>query len=71
MDRIGFVFFGGMGDVPNSLSEAKWENLKYSVGGGLRLKIIKSENLNIRFDYALGLGQVKDQNFYVGIAEVF
>ncbi|MEM6764226.1 MAG: BamA/TamA family outer membrane protein [Bacteroidota bacterium] len=71
LDRIGFTFFAGMGDVTNSLSEAKWQNLKYSMGGGLRLKIIKSENLNIRFDYAFGLGNIQDQNFYVGIAEVF
>ena len=71
LDRIGFTFFAGMGDVTNSLSEAKWQNLKYSMGGGLRLKIIKSENLNIRFDYAFGFGNIQDQYFYVCIAEVF
>jgi len=70
-DRIGFVFFGGMGDVTDNLSNLKLENAKYSVGTGLRLKIVKSENLNIRIDYAFGLGKIRDQNFYLGIAEAF
>ncbi len=71
LDRIGFVFFGGVGDVVNDLRDAQFSNLKYSVGTGFRLKIVKSENLNIRIDYALGLGPNRDQNFYIGIAESF
>lgn len=71
LDRIGFVFFAGMGDVVENLNEPKWSNMKYSLGGGLRLKIIKSENLNIRLDYAFGLGPIQDNNFYLGIAESF
>ena len=71
LERIGFVFFGGLGDVSNSLSNFRLENLKYSVGTGFRLKIVKSENLNIRFDYAIGLGPRPDRNFYLGIAESF
>jgi hemolysin activation/secretion protein len=71
LDRIGFVFYAGAGDVVDGLDEVKWTNMKYSVGSGFRLKIIKSENLNIRFDYALGLGAIKDNNFYLGIAESF
>lgn len=71
LERIGFVFFGGAGDVTNSISNLNFNNLKYSLGTGLRLKIVKSENLNIRIDYALGLGRIKDHNFYIGIAESF
>ena len=71
LERIGFVFFGGMGDVTDSVSNLKLENVKYSLGTGLRLKIVKSENLNIRIDYAFGLGDIKDHNFYLGIAESF
>lgn len=71
MERIGFVFFGGAGDVTDQLSNIDFKNIKYSLGTGLRLKIVKSENLNIRVDYAFGLGNVSDQNFYIGIAEAF
>ena len=71
LERIGFVFFGGFGDVTDKLSNLDLKNTKISVGTGLRLKIVKSENLNIRIDYALGLGNIKDQNFYLGIAESF
>ena len=70
-DRIGFVFFGGVGDVKEKVQELQISNLKYSLGTGLRLKIVKSENLNIRLDYAFGLGPVRDSNFYLGIAEAF
>ena len=71
LERIGFVFFGGVGDVTDKLSNLNLSNAKYSLGTGLRLKIVKSENLNIRIDYAFGLGNIGDQNFYLGIAEAF
>ncbi|MCH2083272.1 MAG: outer membrane protein assembly factor [Saprospiraceae bacterium] len=71
LDRIGFVFFAGAGDVVDGIDKLNWTNMKYSLGTGFRLKIVKSENLNIRFDYALGLGAIKDNNFYLGIAESF
>jgi len=70
--NIGFVFYSGVGDVfSNDASDVKVRNLKYSLGTGLRLKIVKSENLNIRFDYAVGLGPESDHNFYLGLAESF
>lgn len=71
LDRIGFTFFGGIGDVTDNFSNLSLENAKYSLGTGLRLKIVKSENLNVRIDYAIGLGKSRDQNFYLGIAEAF
>lgn len=71
LDRIGFTFFGGIGDVTSDLSNLSFSNLKYSLGTGLRLKIVKSENLNIRIDYAHGFGTSSDRNFYLGIAEAF
>ena len=70
-EQIGLVAFGGVGEVTNSLSELQLSNLKYSVGTGIRFKIVKSENLNIRIDYGLGFGTSKDHNFYLGIAEAF
>ncbi len=71
LERIGFVFYGGMGEVTDKVSNLNLKNAKFSLGTGLRLKIVKSENLNIRIDYALGLGSIRDQNFYLGIAEAF
>jgi len=71
LERIGLVFFGGIGEVFDEVSEIEFGDAKYSLGTGLRLKIVKSENLNIRIDFALGLGRETDQNFYLGIAEAF
>ncbi|MEL7425346.1 MAG: BamA/TamA family outer membrane protein [Bacteroidota bacterium] len=71
LDRIGFVFFAGAGEVSAELDELNISDLKYSLGSGIRIKIVKSENLNIRFDYAYGLGTESDRNFYLGIAESF
>ena len=70
-ERIGFVFYGGIGNVTDELSDLDLGNAKFSLGTGIRLKIVKSENLNIRIDYAFGLGKISDQNFYLGIAEAF
>lgn len=64
---IGMVVFGSAGQVYNSKSEINLQNLKLDYGIGLRLKIVKSENLNARFDIAKG----ENINFYFGIAEAF
>lgn len=71
LDRVGFVFFAGAGEVSSELSQLSLGDLKYSLGTGLRITVVKSENLNIRFDYAYGLGTESDRNFYLGIAESF
>ena len=69
--RFGFVFFGGAGDVKSREDEFTLQSLKYSLGTGLRLKIVEKENLNIRLDYAFGFGDEIENNFYLGIAEAF
>ncbi|MEM1326927.1 MAG: BamA/TamA family outer membrane protein [Bacteroidota bacterium] len=71
MDRIGFVFYGGAGDVLNREQDFSIDNLKYSLGSGIRIKIVDEENLNIRFDYAFGFGRERENNFYLGLAEAF
>lgn len=70
-ERIGFVFFAEMGDVFQNAAQLNARNLKYGLGAGLRFKIVKKENLNIRFDYGLGLGHQFQNNYYLGIAEAF
>ena len=72
LSRLGFVAYTGVGDVfSNPREDLSFKNLKYTLGTGLRIKIVKSENLNIRLDYAFGLGPFRDNNFYLGIAEAF
>lgn len=73
LERLGLVFYTGVGDVFSTAKQGlNLGNLKYSIGTGLRLKIVKSENLNIRFDYGVGFGaDTPEHNFYLGIAEAF
>jgi len=70
-ERFGMVFFAEVGEVFSQENAVQWDRLKYGFGTGLRLKIAKDENLNIRFDYGIGFGNGFDNNFYLGIAEAF
>lgn len=66
--RWGAVAFLGGGDVSNSISGFKFKNLRPNYGAGIRFKLDKTENLNLRFDYGIG----QDSNyFYFTIAEAF
>jgi hypothetical protein len=65
---LSMVAFAGIGDVAPRLSEFAWDELKYSLGGGFRYELIPGEDLNIRFDYAIGKGT---QNFYINLSEAF
>jgi len=69
--RVGFVFFGGAGEVLAKGESFDFDEVKYSLGTGIRLKIVEKENLNIRLDYAFGFGRETENNFYLGIAEAF
>ncbi|AFM04292.1 outer membrane protein [Bernardetia litoralis DSM 6794] len=66
-EPIGMVVFAGAGEVYHQVSDLRLNDIKVAYGAGLRLKIVKSENLNIRFDVAKG----EKFNFYFGIAEAF
>lgn len=70
-DRLGFVFYTGAGDVFNDPNNISMKTFKYNVGSGIRLKIVKSENLNIRIDYGFAFGNEFESNLYLGIAEAF
>jgi len=66
--NFGVVAFAGLGDVYENLNDLSLMNIKYSVGAGVRYKIIPKEDINIRFDVGFG----KNSNsFYVNIAESF
>ncbi len=66
-DPIGMVVFVGAGEVYNRVADLRLRDVKVGYGAGIRLKIVKSENLNLRFDVARG----EQFNFYFGIAEAF
>lgn len=68
---IGFVFYGGAGQVATGAAELALPELRYSLGTGLRLTIIPKENINLRVDYALGLGKSSGSGFYLGLGEAF
>jgi hypothetical protein len=66
--RLGAVAFIGTGDVYRNVSDFQFGNLKPNYGAGLRYKLDKEENLNIRLDWGFGNGT---NSFYLGIAEAF
>ena len=68
---VGFVFYGGAGQVATELSTLAFPELRYTLGTGLRVTIIPKENINLRVDYALGLGKSNGSGFYLGLGEAF
>ena len=68
MKRWGLVGFAGLGSVNDTFQKININKLLPSYGGGLRFKINRKENVNIRVDYGFGSGQ---QNLYFFIAEAF
>ena len=63
-----FVGFAGAGSISDAVNHFDLDNTKPSYGGGLRFKINRKENVNVRVDYGFGNGQ---QNVYFFIAEAF
>ena len=70
VSRLGLAFFCSAGDVGNSFSDYAIRDLKYAMGGGLRLALNKSEKLNLRLDYGVGQGQ-NNQGLYFQLGEAF
>ncbi len=68
LKRWGLVGFGGLGWVNEKVSDMGMKNILPSYGAGLRFKINRKENVNVRVDYGFGNGQ---QNLYFFIAEAF
>lgn len=66
--RLGGVLFVGVGDVANQTTDFRFENLRGSVGFGLRFLLDKRENLNIRADWGFGN---RTNNYYLNVAEAF
>ncbi|TRX70644.1 BamA/TamA family outer membrane protein [Carboxylicivirga sp. M1479] len=67
--RLGFVAFGGVGNVSNSMIEYNFNTMKYSGGVGLRYLFNKKQKVNLRMD--IGLGSGGNHGIYFGIQEAF
>lgn len=67
--RWGFTVFGGIGRVGDSFDDVfHWDNIKPSLGIGLRYALRPKEKLNLRVDAGFG----KDsQGTYINIGEAF
>jgi len=65
---FGLAAFGGVGSVAKVLKDFQKNEIHYNYGFGLRIKINKKENTNLRLDY----GITKDsQGIYLIFAEAF
>lgn len=67
--RLGFVVFGGVGNVAHELMAYDFQNLKFSYGGGLRFLFNKKQHVNLRMD--IGFGNDGNRGIYFGIEEAF
>jgi outer membrane protein assembly factor BamA len=67
--RLGFVAFGGLGNVSENILEYSFNNLKYSYGVGLRFLFNKKQKVNLRMD--IGFGNDGNRGIYFGIQEAF
>jgi len=68
--RIGAVVFYNFGTVGKTLNDISVNDLKYSYGAGLRIKLNKTERLNLRLDYGIGQG-ANNKGFYLQLGEAF
>lgn len=67
-NRFGVVGFASAGRVAPRLRDFNFSGLHPAAGAGLRFKLVKAENLNVRFDAAFGDA---GGTFYFNVAEAF
>jgi outer membrane protein assembly factor BamA len=67
-NRFGVVGFASAGRVASRLRDFAFSGLHPAAGAGLRFKLVKAENLNLRFDASFG---DSGGNFYINVAEAF
>ena len=68
-DRVGGALFAGYGGVADGIDKYRVEDLRPSFGGGLRLRVLPQERINLRLD--LGFGESGNQGVYVTFSEAF
>jgi hypothetical protein len=67
--RFGLATFGGISMVYPTINEIAGNNFKPNLGLGIRFLVDKTENTNLRFDYAIGING--EAGFYVSFGESF
>ena len=67
--RLGFVVFGGAGNVSHEITTFTSSTIKVSYGGGLRFLFNKKQKINLRMDVGFGLDG--NMGIYFGIEEAF
>jgi len=67
--RFGFVVFAGVGEVAPRVGDFNFYNTKASYGGGLRFRVSKKHNVNLRGDY--GIDNRGQGLLYFAIGEAF
>ena len=65
--RFSGVTFASAGQVADQTSDLGFNRFHYAGGAGLRIAVLPSEKLNLRFDVAYG----NDFNYYIVLAEAF
>jgi outer membrane protein assembly factor BamA len=65
---FGLTSFAAIGDVEGRIDEFTIRNFKPTCGLGFRIRVDKRDNVNLRFDYAVGRNT---SGFYVAFGEAF
>ena len=68
LPRLSLAAFGLMGEV-SDINQDFFQNPHFSVGGGIRFKILKSQNTLVRLD--VGYGEDGNSGFYFGVNQAF
>jgi len=66
--RFGLVAFAGFGQVAPEFSQVSINDLKPSVGLGLRFALIPDQKVNLRIDFGIGKD---DSSFNIDFMEAF
>ena len=68
LEKLGLVFFAGMGDVANRFSDFNPSEFKFGAGFGFRYTILPENKLNLRFDFGIGTHANSSMTFLPGEA---
>lgn len=66
--RIGYTLFADIGNVSSNFTTKELSKVIYTVGFGMRYKLLKSENLNVRLDFGIGKNT---SGLYITLSEAF
>ena len=68
LPRWSLAAFGLMGEV-SDINQDFFKNPKFSAGGGVRFKVLKTQNTLVRLD--IGIGEDGNNGFYFGVNRAF